>query len=147
MRSKRRVIAAVAGVSLTLSVAAWRGTSSAQSQMLTLDDFESGIRVVQPLATDKTRLLWMLYADNGTPGVSVTSLSTSQHHDGSNSLQSHFTQSLAGSPSGSTYLSNWQFYFYPYIDPAGTLGMSPNGWHYAHEFAPSGYALGTVNRL
>lgn len=114
---------------------------------LSLDAFEAPLRVVQPLVSDKTKLLWMHYTDNGTPGESLTSLSSLEHHDGAQSLQSHFNQALAGSPSGSAYGSNWQFYFYPYIDPAGTLGKTPNGWHYAREFVSAPYTLGTVNRL
>lgn len=113
-----------------------------------LDNFEAPIRVVQSAEQDpRHRYLWNLYTDNGVAGESLTDLVTAEHHDGSQSLHSRFDQSLAGVPQGSIYLSNWQFYFYPYT--IGVPGFSPDGWHYMREFVtdPSQYTIGRVNRL
>ncbi len=103
-----------------------------------LDDFESGLRIVQPQSSDYTKYIW---GENG--GTGTTSITTEQHHDGTHSLDIYFQG-----------IDDWQFQFYTYTE---FLPGWPDQWNFIRMMAnnpsmnPSGgtpaWQLNKVNRL
>ena len=135
-------LGSVAGVLLVALGAAslTRTGVTAAERSWPLDMFESAIRIVQPNSPEEQyHSLWNLYTSFGSPGVSLTDLSSSEHKDGSQSLHNRFD------PSRATY-KNWQFQFYPYT--IGVPGFS-DGWNYARKMIqdPGSWQMGRVNRM
>jgi hypothetical protein len=92
-----------------------------------LDDFEDGLRIVQPNTTSDDKFLWNLLTGSGP-----TSLTTIDKTDGSHSLLS----AQNGAP--------WQFHIYTYTE--GLPGYS-DGWKFVKTFAKGAWENNKYNRL
>lgn len=92
---------------------------AALSQTYTLDNFENGLRVVQPNSTDPaSKYLWGVYiGGSGNPPTTVT---TTDKVEGASALQG-----TAGTG------SEMQLHFYTYTE---ALPNWSNGWMYAYQF-------------
>ena len=117
-------------------------TDQARGATLTylLDDFESGLRIVQPQTTGNLKNIWGFSCDGCT---GTTSITTSEQHDGTHALDSYFQSG-----------DDWQAHFYTYTE---NLPGWPNGWNLVSKLAnnpsmnPAGgtpaWELNKVNRL